>query len=627
MLSRPIARTRIPLARPLRPPNTLTRKIPQPRLITTRTRPQLPYLTQPTLRINGGILGPNPHLARLISTENRRYVSEQLYLAVKWTLVLWLFATLSAIAYLGILIEVEERARPTPGEWRFWTRWSFRGGRSMIREGGEGGAGMDWAAVGSLFRRCLAKLDDREGEGKDVLVVKGGGMTINGELQDAVDISAKSWAWRQGYYEVLMGCALAAEHLDGMVLDKIRSLVFPKEVVIGPSNPDPRPVPSYLHAAPNEENCVPAFDSADDFYTRILETRGFTTKQKVDAALALANWYDFKGMDESAHEILRWGVRIAAIALPKATADRAQDPRTSVIKVGNTSDGRVEATANLLDATTALGVQKARMGKVDEALPILLSVLRARRSAPVSSVRSTASSRSIRETEQPKTDIAAATGMVRSLFAGARQPTEPLTTGDEPYTKTSEKPSCEEAELMLYIGEILFASSPSSEEGLGWTRQAVAVAEANLQSGTPAAAEEKTKCQACLKTGIGNWETMLHRLAEQQGDVASREGGAAVGDGWLEWRGWFGQDGGQKGKTMEALKAGVVQEELRRVQDLEERILSEGVGGVMEKARPSSGMGVFVGVGLFSDDRAAFHNTSRTMMSSATNEIASSGVS
>ncbi|KAK4950483.1 hypothetical protein LTR10_011465 [Elasticomyces elasticus] len=594
MLSRPIARTRIPLARPLRPPNTPTRRVPQPRLITTRTRPQLPYLTQPTLRLNGGILGPNPQLARLISTENRRYVSEQLYLAVKWTLVFWLFATLTAIAYLGILIEIEERARPTPGEWKFWTRWSFRGARSMIREGGEGGAGMDWAAVGSLFRRCLAKLEDREGEGKGVLVVKGGGMTRDGELQDAVDISAKSWAWRQGYYEVLMGCALAAEHLDSMVLDKTRSLVFPKEVVIGPSNPDPRPVPSYLHAAPKEENCVPAFDSADDFYQRILETRGFTTKQKVDAALALANWYDFKGMDESAHEILRWGVAIAASALTKATADRAHDSRTSVIKVGN-ADGRVDATANLLDATTALSVQKARMGKVDEALPILLSVLRARRSAPVSSVRSTASSRPTRENEQPKTDIAAATGMVRSLFAGARQPTEPLTTGDEPYTKTSGKPSCEEAELMLYVGEILFASSPSSEEGLGWTRQAVAVAEANLQSDTPAAGEEKTKCQACLKTGIGNWETMLHRLAEQQGDVAAREGGAAVGGGWLEWRGWFGRDGGQKGKTMEALKAGMVQEELRRVQELKERILSEGVGGVMEKARPSSGMGVFVG--------------------------------
>ncbi|KAK5689593.1 hypothetical protein LTR97_012766 [Elasticomyces elasticus] len=596
MLSRPIARTRIPLARPLRPPNTPTRKVPQPRLITTRTRPQLPYLTQPTLRLNGGILGPNPQLARLISTENRRYVSEQLYLAVKWTLVFWLFATLSAIAYLGILIEVEERARPSPSEWKFWTRWSFRSARSMIREGGEGGAGMDWAAVGSLFRRCLTKLEDRGGEGKGVLVVKGGGMTRNGELQDAKDVSAKSWAWMQGYYEVLMGCALAAEHLDGMVLDKTRSLVFPKEVVIGPSNPDPRPVPSYLHTAPKEENCVPAFDSADDFYERILETRGFTTKQKVDAALALANWYDFKGMDESAHEILRWGVAIAASALTKATADRAHDSRTSVIKVGNTSDGRVEATANLLNATTALGVQKARMGKVDEALPILLSVLRAKRSALVSSVRSPASSsRSTRESEQPKTDIAAATGMVRSLFAGARQSIEPLTTGDEPYTKTSEKPSCEEAELMLYIGEILFASSSSSEEGLGWTRQAVAVAEANLQAGTTGAAEEKTKCQACLKTGIGNWETMLHRLAEEQGNVAAREGGAAVGGGWLEWRGWFGQDGGQKGKTMEALKAGMVQEELRRVQDLKERMLSEGVGGVMEKARPSSGMGVFVG--------------------------------
>ena len=152
---------------------------------------------------------------------------------------------------------------------------------------------------------------------------------------------------------------------------------------------------------------------------------------------------------------------------------------------------------------------------------------------------------------------------------------------------------------MLYIGEILFATSPASSEGLGWTRQAVTVADANLQtpgmtSGVDAAAD-RAKCKACIMTGIGNWETMLHRLAAEQSSLTAREGGRASA---LEWRGWFGRDGGQKGKTLDELHEGVFAEELKQVERLKERVLREGIGQELANSRASGnggGTGTWIG--------------------------------
>jgi len=598
MLSRHAARSRIPLVRPLRPPNPITRPVPQPRLFTQNTqllllaqrassRPQLPYLAQPVLRTPGGFLGPNPQLARLISTENRRYVGEQLYLAAKWTAVFWVFAVLGGVAYLGILIELEERKAPTPGELSFWSRWSLRGARAQLIAGEDGPGSVDWAAAGSLLRRCLAKMDDRAKDGKGVTDVEDGGIMIDGIGKAGLDISSKSWPWQASYYEVLMGCATAAEHLDSMVLDKTRSLVFPKDVVIGPSNPDPRPVPAYLHAAPKGEDCLPAFEAPETFYMRVLTTRGFTTGQKLDAALSYANWLEVKGLHDSAEEMYKWGVDIAKSGLTSTTAiDSLIDTRTSVLKVESSP---TKASPNILRATTALAIHHARSGNVSSALPILLSVLRARRSAPS---RSQIPVQTFPEParQETKTDFAAATNFLTSLFRQPQHPPPPP-SGDLPLIRESDKPTCEESELMLYIGEILFATSPSSSEGLGWTRQAVTVAEANLQ--TPAtnsgidAAGDRTKCKACIMTGIGNWETMLHRLAAQQSSATAREGGRASA---LEWRGWFGRDGGQKGKTLDELQEGVFQEELKQVEGLKARVLKEGIGQELANSKASSGV-------------------------------------
>ncbi|KAK4543366.1 hypothetical protein LTR36_005509 [Oleoguttula mirabilis] len=607
MFSRRLATSRIPLARPLRPPNIPFQPKPQPRLFTQHTqllliahratRPQLPYLAQPAFRVQtGGFLGPNPQLARLLSTENRRYVGEQLYLAVKWTLIGWTFLILGGVAFVGFSIEVEERRQPTPDEWRFWTRWNLRGARAALRVG-EGGEGtVDWAAVGSALRKCLAGLEDRSAEGQGLVEQEEGGIFIPGVGRAGFDISGKSWPWRAGYFEVIMGCAAAAERLDGMVVDKTRGLVFAKEVVIGPSNPDPRPVPPYMAAAPKEEDCRRPFAAPETYYMRVLTSKGFTTRQKLDAALAYANWLEFKGLDDSAEEMYQWGVDIAKVGLPLATdPDDVLDSKTSVLK--SNGEAASTTTPNLLRATTSLAIHHARTANLSAALPILLSILRARRSAPVSPLQSPQTTLPAQDEAAKTTDIDATLSFFRKVFRPPQYPPPPA-TGDEPLVRPSAKPTCEESELMLYIGEILFTSSPSaSEEGMGWTRQAVTIAEANLQSGilatTDGREEQAAKCKQCLMTGVANWETMLRRVASQQGHAADREGGRDAG--FFEWRGWFGGDGGTKGKTLEELRTGVAEEELRVVERLKERIVREGIGEEMAKAKGTQAGTVWIG--------------------------------
>lgn len=495
---------------------------------------------------------------------------------------------------MGFLIELEERRQPTPDEWRFWTRWNLRTARAALQAGGDGGATaglVDWAAVGSSMRKCLRRLEDTSAEGAGLVEQVEGGLLIPGAGKAGFDISAKSWPWRAEYFEVIMGCAAAAEHLDDMVVDKTRGLVFPKEVVIGPSNPDPRPIPPYMAAAPKEEDCGRPFDPPETYYLRVLTSKGFTTKQRLDAALAYANWLEFKGLDDSAEEMYKWGVDVAKAGLTTAVnADDVVDSKTSVLK----ADAAKDASPILLRATTSLAIHHARAGNVSAALPILLSVLRARRSAPVSPDALVPQTTQHAQ-DEPKTDIAATLSLFRKVFSPPQYPPPPP-SGDLPFVRPTDKPMCDESELMLYIGEILFATSPSSMEGVGWTRQAVTVAEAYTQPGTLATdgQEDLAKCKQCFATGVANWETMLRRLASQQSRSAGREGGSDAG--FFEWRGWFGRDGGAKGKTIDELHGGVVEEELKQVERLKEKLVKEGINEEMAKAKNmQAGTGIWIG--------------------------------
>ncbi|KAH9827275.1 hypothetical protein Tdes44962_MAKER09763 [Teratosphaeria destructans] len=393
-------------------------------------------------------------------------------------------------------------------------------------------------------------------------------------------MSGKSWAWRATYHEVLMLLARAAEHLDGMVLDTTRGIVFPRAVMIGPSNPDPRPVPAYMSAAPREENCVGAFDPPDLHYMHVITRGGFTTRQRLEAVAAYANWLEYKGRTERAEEVLTWGVDAAKMGLDRnVKAEEVMDDKTFVLK----PEAVGSVTENLLTATTNLAIHRARNNDLASALPILLSVLRARRSAPVSPFPQ----------PEPTESSPTPSSILAKIFQPSRFPPPPP-SGDLPLIRSSEKPTCEESELMLYIGEILFATSPTaSDAGLNWTRQAVAIAEANLQdlkskpsSFTP---ETAAKCTQCLHTGLENWETMLRQLSSSTASTKDREGGRDAG--WFEWRGWFGADGGGKGRVLEDTRRGVLEEELRRVEGVRERLMRDGIAEVIGRNAGSRGWG------------------------------------
>lgn len=591
MASRIVSTTgRIPLLRPLRPPSCSVkhcRLFTQNRqllLIAQHTsRPQIPYLSQPAFSKQ---TGSSQQLARLLSTENRRFFRDQVYLAIRWTLIGWTFVFLGSIIYFGVTIEKDERSNPTPGEWRFFSRQALRSARAHIgvAENGAGGF-VDWAKVGSYFRNCLARLEDANGDGKGLAEPADGEEILIPDVGKAgFDISGKSYEWRTGYFEVIMGCANAAEHLDGMVLDTTRGIVFPKELVIGPTNPDPRPVPPYMAAAPHEDNCVAPYEKPEVFYMRILTGQGFTTKQRMDAAFGYANWLEYKGLNDSATEMYRWSLDIAKGALP-IPADAVLDDTTAIIK----EEGSKEATPNLLRATTNLAIHYARTGDLASALPILLSTLRARREAPVSPFPSAQGDASD-PNSRSQTDIGAAVSYLRKIFRGPKFPSPPI-SGDNPVVRPSEKPTCEDSELMLYIGEILFATAPESKEGVAWTRQGVTIAEANLAPQSRSAtggASEVRKCKECLLTGVENWETMLRRLSSSQAAVQNREGGRS--SGWLQFGGWFGGEG-DKGRTLDNVSAGVLESELAQVERLKERIVKEGIAEEMLKASGGTGPG------------------------------------
>ena len=111
---------------------------------------------------------------------------------------------------------------------------------------------------------------------------------------------------------------------------------------------------------------------------------------------------------------------------------------------------------------------------------------------------------------------------------------------------------------MLYIGEILFATASSAPaEGLGWTRQAVEIAQAGAKDPNNQDVHQRTQCRECLQIGVSNWGKMVAKLAREEHAIKYREGEAASG-----WKAWFGGSGTkevrneweEEGKVVEALR-------------------------------------------------------------------------
>ncbi len=356
---RPVIR-RIPLLRPLRPPNRFFTRLPL-------ARPQLPFLSSSRTRKQ----------FRFLTTETKQWIRAEVWRGSKWTATIWTFIILVSVMVFGLQQEVAERQFPTPHEWSFFSRVNFRSAKidESLDEDEETRSAVDWASLSCYWTRLLQRLEDPNVDGAGLIEQDEGGILVEGIGKTGYDITNKSEPWCRGYYQVLMGTAKTAEHLDGWVRDKTRKIAFPAQVVIGPSNPNPKPVTPGAQSAPREEDCEPAFDPPETFYMRILTTKGFTTKQRLDAALAYAEWLDYKGATSTALDMYRWGLDIALAATP--SPDSVFDREDLMIK---SRSGPVPD--NVLQAATAIAIHFAKKSEFENALPTFLSVLRARRLLP-----------------------------------------------------------------------------------------------------------------------------------------------------------------------------------------------------------------------------------------------------
>ncbi|KAL8772060.1 MAG: hypothetical protein Q9209_002726 [Squamulea sp. 1 TL-2023] len=544
--------------RPLRPPN-LKYNPPGLRLFTqnsqlllvsrTSPRPELPYLY-----VSSGSRFPQitssiqyqSRLARYLTTERKQRIKSETVLTVKYIFYGHIvLGFVLALVWL-VSVEIKERRYQTPPEWSFKTRNIYRTARIMSEPNFNPSGITEWPQVGNNYWVALARLEDPSLDGKDLQMPEGDdhrvyvvGINALGFTRNGLDLTPKSEEWRRGYYSVLMGAARAAEHLDEEVRDTTRNITFPAEHIIGPSNPRPKPVPHGAASPPLEENCVPASESPQTFYTKILTSTGFSTRQRLDAALAYADWLDFKGLHETAEEMYDWGLDIAMGALPVGV-NNVVDTQTGII-----NNNATYVSNNLLKATTALATHHAQNNNLTAALPIFLSVLRARRQLSLPPIP-----------DPPKEELSNMEWIIataKSILVSPPYPPPPP-SGDEVPIRTP-KAVCEEAAVMAHIGEILFASSNDDskpplkeaktqstlrkqQSGLGWTRDAVDVSESTLMSMDKTDLDGRQTCAECLKTGMDNWTAMVRKmLKDQQGVVSTKEEKIGNGRGWF----WGGQ--------------------------------------------------------------------------------------
>ncbi|KAI0449470.1 hypothetical protein F5B21DRAFT_494220 [Xylaria acuta] len=547
-------------------PSLKSKSLPPARLLirhaqlASQGRPQLPFLSTPLAR---------NHQFRYLTTERKRWLVYEVFLGFKYTVYLWAIIGCSVIAYWSVQQEWLERKYPTPHEWGFLTRLRFR-----IAKWGPDRTDWvetDWVVIGGYTENVISRLEDKDIEGAGLEDLTEGGIWIDGIGKSGYDITAKSEAWRRGYYEALMLGATSAEQLDDHVVDTTRHFVFPASTVIGPSNPNPRPIPFGAEKAPLEENCERAYAEPETFYMRILTTRGFSSRQKMDAALAYASWLDFKGIPDAALRMYEWALSLASENVPPTEVP--YDRQSYTLR----DDARAPSR-NILDALTALAAHKARNEDVSTALPILLSILRARRSLPEPRVKSKTSATSSSHKPQAPSDSPWTVGnvisTVRRLAAPPAYPPAP-DDGESPPVRDA-KERCEEAGLDLYIGEIIYASNKGTgkgrEDGLAWTREAVDLAEEQLHKLSPGAADAdadaKKTCRECLTSGLENWAKMAARLAREEREKEEREAAHGSGGSWFGLGLW-----GDAGKAVTmpgrwAAEENVVKERTRRAQEV-----------------------------------------------------------
>jgi hypothetical protein len=496
--------------RPTRSPSHLSKRnfTKQPSLLLISrpsVRPQLPFL-YPSVQSHAANV---THIGRFVSTEVKLRWRARIRNGLKNIFYLGTFFGLGTFVATGIRHTKQENEHPTPPDWSFWSRWYLRTACWFEEQEAAltGIIAIDWGSIGWYYAELLRRLEDEEIDGSNLLA---GDTLIEGVGRTGLDISMKSDSWRMGYYEALMGAARAAEHLDGMARRKgeDNGKVYPWDSVPGPNNPRPKPMAWDKDGAhknvPYADQCEDAYPQPETFYMKILTTQGFVNAQRLDAALAYADWCEFKGLHKTTGDVLDWAIDIAASGIPEE-AGQVLDPKTHVI-----NDGKDQwVTRNVLKASTALAVHHARNGHVKDAFSLFLGVLRARRNLPPEPIESQRQRDGVKK--QPE-GLMAYVNAMKSFLVDTPYPSPPPSGDERPFHTLKE--ACEEVAVMTYLGEILFATSDKERErGLGWTRDSVEGAEAILWVMDEQGKHEGSEtCKECLATGLVNWKDMTSRM-------------------------------------------------------------------------------------------------------------------
>ncbi|EXJ68070.1 uncharacterized protein A1O5_08685 [Cladophialophora psammophila CBS 110553] len=493
---------------------------PRPRFFSHKT--SLLVVARPILRPQLPFLYPFPrgntlqtHVGRFISTERKQRWREQFWRYVRINAYLWPAALLLTVLSMGMVHTKLERDYPTPGDWSFWSRWWMREAKfTELAEGAKLNQILtDWAKAGQLYLSVLERLESEKLDGQ-FLIKNAEIESSTVDKSEGFDVSAKSEQWRRGYHEALMGAARVAEHLEGLCKlkgDVRGGRVYPRESIPAPDNPRPKPLPYSRRQGhvtpPTLEEVEDAFPPPHVFYEKILNTIGFDTRQRLDAALAYADWCDFKANDRTAEDLYVKASEIAQSGLPAGTAD-VVDVQTGIIL-----KGREDAVSdNILRACTAFGVHHVRGENVKNALPVFLSVLRARKTLPASPLGPAIGPSKVKLAEEGE-GLLAYVYALKDLLVERPYPPPPPTGNERPYHTLKE--ACEEVGLMTYIGEILFATSASERaKGLSWTRDSVEAAEAIMWvMDEQKERDGRERCRECLETGLQNWKAMSQQMA------------------------------------------------------------------------------------------------------------------
>ncbi|KAM7205334.1 hypothetical protein V8F33_001165 [Rhypophila sp. PSN 637] len=515
-------------------PSSCSQSSPTPRV---RRRPQNPYLS---------VTNTSLSRVRHMTTERKAQLKHDIKAGLKF--VAYLYIGVGIVGLCSYLINQEslEKQFPTPREWSFLTRRAFRNAcEEMYLANPE--TQIQWGVIIRWMAEVQGRLTSPQIDGQGVLELPPDRPIL------ARDVSAKSEAWRRGYFESWMIMAKALEQVDGWMRDDKRDLIFPPEMVIGPSNPNPRPIPAGISGAPKEEDCTPAFKvTPNDFYLAILYTVGFSNKQRIEAGLAYASWLDFKGMAGPASIVYEEALNLALSEV---------SPETVVTETWTLKENAPSLPSeNLLTTLTAYAEHRARNNDVSSALPIFISLLKARRSLPP-------------DTSPPyRSQNYGMLNIVKDLLIPRPYPPPPPDGTSPPIRDPKEL--CAEAALSLHIGEIMYTSKESNhrEEGLSWTREAVDIAEEQLHKLNPAVESHKPariSCRECLATGLSNWQTMVSRLAKEE--AAKKEKAEKAGEKDSSNSSWFGLWGGKSTKedlSRWAAEEKVIEERQRRAKDL-----------------------------------------------------------